>query len=99
MRSYISLFGPNLLAALKKLDSLMTHDDRGELISTLLQQESPIAGPLPSAIKASTALIGKHDFVFEWFKKPTLDDIRSLINAIDEVVKPTGCRYTISTKR
>jgi hypothetical protein len=99
MRSYIKLYRPKLADALERLEKLLTYSDKGEYISTILMRESLIVGPLVSAIKASTALSGEQDFVFEWFKKPSLKDIKELIKVIDEVIKPTGCRYTISTKK
>jgi hypothetical protein len=94
--SYIKLYGPSIFEAIKKFKQFSSKE--GELITTLLMRETPTAGPLNSAIKASRELIGKQDFVFEWHKKPELEDIEELIRAIDELIKPTGCRYTISTK-
>jgi hypothetical protein len=98
MRSHIKLYGPKLADALERLERFLAHNDKGEYISTIVLHESPIAGPLASAIKASTVLGGEQDFVFEWFKNPTLKDIKRLIKEIDEAIKPTGCRYTILTE-
>jgi hypothetical protein len=44
-------------------------------------------------------LLGDYDFFFEWFKKPTIDQLNTLIKKIDESLKPIGCRYTIVTKK
>lgn len=46
----------------------------------------------------SGAKLGDYDFYFEWLKKPTLEDIHSLVERIDEELKNLGCEYTITTK-
>jgi hypothetical protein len=46
----------------------------------------------------SGANMGEQDFFFEWVKKPTLEDVKKLIQAIDESFIPLGCRYSITTK-
>jgi hypothetical protein len=43
-------------------------------------------------------LLGEFDFFFEWFKKPDIAQIESLIKQIDEVLEPIGVRYSIVTK-
>ena len=49
-------------------------------------------------ISESGASLGEYDFFFEWFKEPTMDELNSLIEKIDKVLTPIGCRYTITTK-
>ena len=44
-------------------------------------------------------MLGDHDFFFEWFKNPTQAELNDLIQKIDEVLAPLGCKYTITTKR
>ena len=51
-----------------------------------------------SIISTSSESLGEYDFYFEWFKSPSLDQIKSLIEKIDEAVKPLGSRYTLTTK-
>ena len=49
-------------------------------------------------ISKSGESLGEHDFYFEWFKNPSMEDIIQLIEKIDDAVKKTGAQYTITTK-
>ncbi len=49
-------------------------------------------------ISKSGESVGQYDFYYEWFKKPTVDQIETLIQKIDETLEPIGVRYTITTK-
>jgi len=40
-----------------------------------------------------------HDFVFEWFVEPTMENINNLISKIDETLAPLGVRYTLKLKK
>jgi hypothetical protein len=51
-----------------------------------------------SIISKSGESVGKYDFYFEWFKKPTVSQIEALIEKIDEALAPLGVRYTITSK-
>jgi len=51
-----------------------------------------------SIILSGETMMGDFDFVFEWGKEPTEEDLRSLIFNIDEALSNLGCRYTIETK-
>jgi hypothetical protein len=42
--------------------------------------------------------LGEHDFFFEWFTTPTMDQLNKLIMKIDEVLTPLNVKYTITTK-
>ena len=50
-------------------------------------------------ISKSGEELGEHDFFFEWFTEPTMDQLNQLIEKIDEALTPLGCRYTITTKK
>lgn len=50
-------------------------------------------------ISKSGERLGDYDFFFEWFTKPTIDQLNNLIKKIDASLKPIGCRYTIITKK
>ena len=39
----------------------------------------------------------KYDFYFEWYTKPSPEQIQELIKKIDLALKPLGCMYTITT--
>ena len=49
-------------------------------------------------ISKSGEKLGEYDFFFEWFTKPTMEQINLLINKIDKTLKSLGCSYTITTK-
>jgi hypothetical protein len=49
-------------------------------------------------ISESGELLGEFDFFFEWFKDPTHEELKELIQKIDKALKPLGCMYTITTK-
>ncbi|HEX9914786.1 MAG TPA: hypothetical protein VGB32_07705 [Candidatus Bathyarchaeia archaeon] len=49
-------------------------------------------------ISKSGEELGEHDFFFEWFKKPNMEQMNSLIQKIDKALAPTGVRYSITTK-
>ena len=49
-------------------------------------------------ISKSGESVGKFDFYFEWFQKPSVSQIEDLIAKIDEALGSIGVRYTITTK-
>lgn len=49
-------------------------------------------------ISKSGFSLGDHDFYFEWFTDPNVDQLNDLIEKIDEALTPLGCKYTITTK-
>jgi hypothetical protein len=49
-------------------------------------------------ISKSGEALGEYDFFFEWFKKPTVEEIRELIGKIDNALEPLGSIYTVVTK-
>ena len=102
MKSCIKLSGPSISEALDRLDTLLAGLNKGEGVETICgQKEIPIPvrikGSTISAFKTGTTIIGDYDYVFEWYEKPTLDDVKELILIIDAALKPTGCRYTLTT--
>lgn len=50
-------------------------------------------------ISKSGERLGEHDFFFEWFTEPSMEQLNGLIEKIDEALEPLGCRYTITTKK
>ena len=48
-------------------------------------------------ISRSGQKLGEYDFYFEWFRKPSMDELNGLIKKIDAALKPLGTRYTITT--
>ena len=49
-------------------------------------------------ISKSGESLGEYDFYFEWFKTPPMESVVLLIEKIDDAVKKTGAKYTITTK-
>lgn len=50
-------------------------------------------------IKSTTGvLLGSKDYAIEWLYIPTVNDIITLLNEIDNVLSETGCVYKVSTK-
>jgi len=49
-------------------------------------------------ISKSGESLGEYDFYFEWFKKPTMNELNTLIEKIDEALAPLGVKYSITTK-
>lgn len=49
-------------------------------------------------ISKSGESLGKFDFFYEWFKKPTVAEVEDLISKIDEALADIGVRYTLTTK-
>jgi len=49
-------------------------------------------------ISKSGEKLGEYDFFFEWFKKPTMDELNDLLKKVDKALDPLGTRYTITTK-
>jgi hypothetical protein len=50
-------------------------------------------------ISDSKHLLGDYDFFFEWFQEPNAEQVIDLIKKIDEALTPTGCLYTLTTKK
>lgn len=51
----------------------------------------------PSVSKSGYTL-GDYDFFFEWAREPDGEQLRNLIEKIENVLTPLGCKYTITTK-
>lgn len=49
-------------------------------------------------ISKSGESLGKFDFFYEWFKKPTVAEVEDLMSKIDEALADVGVRYTLTTK-
>jgi len=114
MKSYIKIYGPPVVKAIKELEKVAI--DMPEVC--IMTQEFAIGPPLGSGeslqnyfgpdviseercnniISESRESLGEYDFFFEWFKKPTRDELHMLIEKIDEALSDVGVRYSITTK-
>jgi len=127
MRTYLKIFGPPLVKALRELekvsidmpkvcimDSLIVQSIPGYEVSPRARGGSsssnfasqyfsylPISIPIKrcdTIISKSGEMLGDYDFFFEWFKDPTTEELNKLLEKIDEVLGPLGCKYTATTK-
>jgi len=124
MRSFIKIFGPPVMRAIKALENVAIDMPEVCIMDTILST-MPIEAPstsgdvgavsgifsyfsdLPAEISqercsnivsTSGEMLGEYDFFFEWFQDPSTEQLNDLIEKIDEVLKPLGCLYTITTK-
>jgi hypothetical protein len=51
-----------------------------------------------ASVSKSGYTLGDYDFFFEWAKEPDGEQLRNLIEKIENVLTPLGCKYTITTK-
>ena len=49
-------------------------------------------------VSKSGYTLGDYDFFFEWAKEPDGEELRNLIEKIENVLAQLGCKYTITTK-
>ena len=137
MISFIKIYGPPVLKAIKALEKISVEMPEVCIMDTIISHEIPhyiakdigatqlrtFSQPFGSwvgdwtnnyfrssgvsipvercenIISRSVASLGEHDFFFEWFKKPSQEQLNELIEKIDEALAPLGCYYTITTKK
>jgi len=123
MRSFIKIFGPPVLKAIKALQKMAVDmpevcimdtiistmptdpstDDNEDVISRISAYFSSLPTEITqercyNIISKSGEMLKEYNFFFEWFQDPSTDQLKNLIENIDEVLKPLGCLYTITTK-
>jgi hypothetical protein len=115
MKSYLKLYGPPLLKAIKALEKIAIEFPEVCIWDTNIAYLPPSSGPesisgyfsglgeIPekrcsTIISKSGEGLGEYDFFFEWFKKPTINELNNLIEKIDEALAPIGVKYSITTK-
>ena len=130
MKSYVKIYGPPVLKAIKALEKIaidmpevciwntlieaadfpivteietVTETELGTVNETVRDYFELGEGELPEQrcgkiISKSGEKVGEYDFYFEWFKDPNVEELNNLIEKIDGVLDPLGCKYTITTK-
>ena len=116
MKSYIKIYGPPILKAVKKLEKVGVDFPEVCIMDTVIATGGPhfstqegiadfFGGPgditverCSNIISKSGESLGEYDFFFEWFVKPSTDQLNELIENIDKALKPLKCMYTITTK-
>ncbi|MFH0748387.1 MAG: hypothetical protein V1915_00455 [Candidatus Bathyarchaeota archaeon] len=113
MRSYIKIYGPPVSKAIKALEKIAVGTPEVCMMDTILQWDTPNTAeetsdyfqPYPidkercdKIISKSGEQLGDYDFFFEWFRRPSVDELNDLIEKIDDALALLGCKYTITTK-
>lgn len=114
MKSYIKIYGPPIVKAVKALEKVAIDMPEVCIMNTEFALGPPIRGePLMNyfgglgviseercgtIISKSGESLGEYDFFFEWFKKPTMSELHSLMEKIDDALTETEVKYTITTK-
>jgi hypothetical protein len=52
-----------------------------------------------SIISSSGDSLGEYDFFYEWLEGPSMEQLETLIEKIDDALESLGCRYTITTRK
>ncbi len=135
MRTYIKIYGPPVVKAIRALETLAIEMPEVCIMDTIMVQGLPPSlardvGASPSQratapagqfgnwtmdyfrssqipislercssiISESGQSLGDHDFYFEWREGPNMERMNTLIERIDEALKPLGCHYTVTTR-
>lgn len=114
MKSYIKIYGPPVVKALKALEKIAVDMPEVCIMHTEFAIEPELEGESRSSyfggpeviseercnniISKSKESLGEYDFFFEWFKKPTMNELHYLMEKIDDTLSKIGVRYTITTK-
>ncbi len=115
MRSYIKIYAPPFLKAIRALEKVAIDIPTVCIMNTTIEAAMSLSdyypmkyfsqfGAVPpercdKIVSKSGVRVGKYDFYFEWFNEPTYEDLTSLLEKIDEALAPLGCRYTITNKK
>ena len=87
------------LAATEKGDLALTFlRFIGPSISQAIETMNENITEFPGIKGITGELIGKFDYVFEWLRIPELNDIMTLIDKLDLILKESGVIYTVATK-
>lgn len=126
MISFVKIYGPPLMKALRALEKVAvdmpevcimntniqaaldmpaapSHGAEAALLDSIQWVTTYFGGGVPeercgSIISKSGHSLGRYDFYFEWFTKPSMAQVEDLIGRIDEALTPLGVRYTLTTK-
>jgi hypothetical protein len=90
------------------MDTMISQDtplfESGERSSLSIQEYFSDVGEVTiercdNIISKSGERLGEYDFFFEWFTEPNFEQLKDLIQKIDEALAPLGCKYTITTEK
>jgi hypothetical protein len=102
--SYIKLYGPSIFKGQQALENLIEDFGKkieyGDMILHVVSVINPSLDLLTGELFGGGQFtIGEYDFAFEWKESPSKEQVKKLIQRIDDALLYTGCRYTITTKK
>jgi len=99
MKSGIKLYGPKISHGIAALEGMVKEIRDDVSFTRILTTMDPSLDLMTEQMIADgNEVLGDYDFVIEWRGTPPRKSLHELIGKIDQVLKPTGCRYTITTK-
>jgi hypothetical protein len=114
VKSYIKIWGPPVGKAIRTLEKIAIDMPQVCVMDTFIEFVNPVSdkevgeyfapvAPVErkrcsNIISRSGEKTGDFDFIFEWPKKPSHDELNMLIEKIDAELAPLGCKYSIITK-
>ena len=120
MRTFVKIYGPPVMKAIRELEKLAIDMPEVCIMDTVIASSgadyvssarelstqeyfSPVGTisleRCDTIISKSGESLGEHDFYFEWFTKPTMEQVNGLIEKIDEAMARVGARYSTTTKK
>ena len=99
MKSYVKLYGPDYFEALEKLEKLTENEAviTGERERLVIEPASMITPIEKQPYEVHKLICPDWTIGFDWVGEPKLGDVQALIARIDNVLKDTRARYTITT--
>lgn len=98
MKSCLKLYGPKIATALAVLEKMVEDIREDATMSRIVVTTDPSMDLMTKQmISDGVQKLGEYDFVIEWRVAPTSKSLIKLVKKIDQVLAPTGCRYTITT--
>lgn len=99
MKSCLKLYGPKIADALSALEEMVEEIREDTTMSRIVVTTDPSIDLMTEQmINDGAQTLGEYDFAVEWRVAPAPRNLRKLIRKIDQVLTPTGCRYTITSK-
>ena len=99
MKSGIKLYGPKISDGIAALEDMVKEIRDDVSFKRILTTMDPSLDLMTEQMIADgDETLGDYDFVIEWRGTPPRRNLHELIGKIDQVLKPTGCKYTITTK-
>jgi len=100
MKSCITLYGPRIAEGISVLELMVKDFKEDASYSRICTRMDPTIDLMTkSMIADGEEVLGEYDFCIEWRGTPSRKNLNDLINKLDFVLAPSGCRYTITTKK